>query len=89
VSINVGDADPVALPPFKCSPKQREAIYKAVDELMEAGIIEYSNSPWAARSLLVEKRGQNEPRVVIDSREMNKVVKDKRPLPRAEDILRL
>ena len=90
VTIPTGDASPIALSPICLSPKQLEAMYTAVEKMEKAGVIEKRRSPWSFRPLLVEKKGQQEPRVVVDFRKLNEVIiGDKWPLPRAEDMFQL
>ena len=90
MTIPTGDASPIALSPIRLSPKQLQAMYTAIDKMEKAGIIEKRRSPWSFRPLLVEKKGQQEPRVVVDFRKLNEVIiGDKWPLPRAEDMFQL
>ncbi|KAL1923263.1 uncharacterized protein VTP21DRAFT_9639 [Calcarisporiella thermophila] len=87
LDINTGNAKPVSLPPYRVSPREREAIEKEVQELMAQGIVEESNSPWAAPVILVPKTDGGI-RFCIDFRCLNAVtVADRYPLPRIGDLL--
>ena len=60
---------------------------KQVDEMLEAGIIEPSDSPWSSPCLLIKKSGVNEYRFVNDLRGVNQLTKPIHwPMPTMEDI---
>ena len=48
---------------------------KQVDEMLEAGILEPSDSPWSSPRLLIKKSGVNEYRFVNDLRGVNQLTK--------------
>lgn len=67
--------------------EDREIVRKIVSELMEKGIVEVSNSPYASPVLLVSKK-TGEKRMCVDYRALNKVTKKERyPLPLIQDQL--
>jgi transposase InsO family protein/predicted aspartyl protease len=73
----------VRRPPFH----MREAANKEVTKMLDAGIIEPSNSPWASPVVLVKKK-DGSLRYCIDYRKLNSVTqKDSYPLPRIDDSL--
>jgi hypothetical protein len=79
-------SQPVSLPPFPCSPANREVINKQMDSWIKLGVIEPSRSPWAAPVFIVYRNGK--PRMVIDLRRLNQmVIPDEFPIPRQEDIM--
>ena len=58
-----------------------------IREMAEAGVIEPSNSPWAAPALLVKKKDDTS-RFCVDYCHLNDVTrKDFYPLPRMDDAL--
>jgi transposase InsO family protein len=82
---------PLAQPPYRLSPIQRQALHKIVEDLLTAGIIRRSTSPYAAPAFLVPKPGtKDDPqwRMVIDYRRLNSVtIADASPIPTVRDIL--
>lgn len=80
------DAQPVSLPPFPVSPANREVMDKQMDSWIQLGVIEPSESPWAAPAFIVYRN--NKPRMVIDYRKLNSmVIPDEFPLPKQDDIM--
>jgi hypothetical protein len=66
---------------------QIEIVRNKVQELMDAGFVRESCSPFASPVVLVNKKG-GQKRLCVDFRALNKVtVKDKYPLPRIEDLV--
>jgi len=64
-----------------------ESIDKQVQDMLKAGIIEPSQSPWVANVVMVTKKDGN-PRFCVDYRRLNDcTVKDFYPLPRIETCL--
>ena len=85
--IETGSADPIALPPRRHSPSEREYIIKTVKEMLDAAVIEPAASPWSAAVVLVPKK-DGKVRFAIDYRRLNAVtVADVYPLPRIDDTL--
>ena len=70
-------------------PKQRKMVDSVVDEMMQAGVIERSNSPWGFPVVLAEKKDGSK-RFCVDFRPLNKITKKyAQPLPVIDDILTL
>ena len=91
VYIPTGTEPPVAVPPTRASPKQREAIDRQITKLHKAGIISPTKSAWAHRVVLVDRGPHKDPRVCIDLRKLNEKVRasgngDNFPMPRLEEI---
>ena len=73
--------------PYRTPLKQRALVDQAIDEMLEAGIIEKLRSPWDFAIVLVEKK-EGSKRFCVDFRALNKVTKSNAyPLPVIEDIL--
>lgn len=73
--------------PKRMSMKEKQIVDDLVKDLLDRDIIRPSNSEYASRTVLVEKKNGNK-RLCIDYRELNKItVKDRFPLPRIDDCL--
>ena len=85
--IDTGNHSPIKKSPYRAPLKQREEISKAVDEMLQAKVIEKSRSPWSFPVVLVTKRdGSN--RFCIDYRSLNNITKNNSfPLPMIDDLL--
>lgn len=90
-SIHLNDNNPVYIKNYRLPQAQTEEIHSQVKSLLNEGIIEPSISPYNAPLLLVPKKGQTDLkkwRLVVDFRKLNdKIVNDKFPLTRLDDIL--
>ena len=85
--IDTGRAYPISQRLRPTSPRDRETIRVQVQEMLEYGAIQPSQSPWASPVVLVGKK-DGETRFCIDYRKLNSVtVKDAHPLPRISDLL--
>ncbi|CAL1262124.1 unnamed protein product [Larinioides sclopetarius] len=85
--INTGDHPPVAATPYRLSPKKKEQLSKAIDELLANDIIEECESPYAAPVVLVPKPN-GDIRLCIDYRKLNAItIPDKYPLPLMDTLL--
>jgi len=80
--------EPVAVRMRRYSQKEKEAMKREVDQMLEDGVIRRSKSPYQASVLLVPKKDTVEPRFCVDYRPLNAVtVTEVYPLPRIDDIL--
>jgi len=71
---------------YRMSPPELRELKKQLDELLEAGFIQPSCSPWGAPVLFVSKK-DGALRMCIDYRALNRLtVKNSYPLPRIDDI---
>ena len=85
--INTGDANPINSAPYRCSPKEREAIREQISKMLKDRIIQPSTSPWASPVVLIPKP-DGSLRFCIDYRKLNDLtIKDVYPLPRIDDSL--
>ena len=86
-SIDTGDSEPVGVPLRSVLPHVRPIIDKHLDEMLDAGIIEPSSSPWASAILMVPKK-DGSLRCCLDFRRVNGLTKkDAYALPRIDDCL--
>lgn len=89
--IETGEAAPVAKRPYRVPYHERPIVREKLDEMLEKGVIEPSDSPWAAPVVLVRKRmadGEIKYRFCTDFRGLNAVTKaDAYPLPLIQETL--
>ena len=83
----VPNARPFKSPPFRAGPKMRELIDFEVNKQLKAGVIEPSQSEWAAPVLFAPKK-DGKLRFCIDYRRLNSMtIRDSYPLPRMDDCI--
>lgn len=89
--INLADKTPVYIKNYRNAQCHREEICRQVDDLIANDIIEPSVSSYNSPLLLVPKKSatnEKKWRLVVDFRQLNKkLLADKFPLPRIDDIL--
>ena len=86
-TIDTGSAQPIQVPPRRVPFHKRQEMRSQEDEMLEADIIEPSDSPWSSLVVLVAKPDGSQ-RFCVDYRALNSVAKrDLYPLPRCDDIL--
>ena len=85
--IEVSDASPIRLPPYRLPHSYRETVKAEIQEMLKQGIIEPSTSDWAAPLVLVKKK-DGSLRLCVDFRRLNSVTKaDAYPMPRVDEML--
>lgn len=88
--IDTGDARPIKTRPRRLPLAHQAAADSAIEEMLEAGIIEPSDSPWASGVVMVNKKKSPKMRFCVDYRPLNSVTKkDSYPLPRIDESLDL
>jgi hypothetical protein len=81
-------SQPPYKPPYRQSPREREAMYETITELLEKRFIEPSTSPFGAPIIFVKKPRSDKLRMCVDYRALNKLtIKNRYPLPRIDDLL--
>lgn len=90
-NINLNDPTPVYIKNYRTPEVHRTEIDKHIDQMLNEQIIQPSISPYNSPVLLVPKKSTDNDkkwRLAVDFRQLNKkVIADKFPLPRIDDIL--
>ena len=85
--VDVGDSQPVRQRPYRTALQDRVKVEKAIEEMMEAGIIEDSQSAWSSPCVLVQKK-DGSTRFCVDYRKVNDLTRTiTYPLPLIDDLL--
>ena len=78
---------PINSKPYYYSPLHKTEIERQVQELLQAGLIAHSHSPFASPVLLVKKKDGTW-RFCVDYRQLNAItVKNKHPLPMVDELI--
>ena len=85
--IETDNALPIKQRPYRLAPAEHAFVKKELDNMLEQGIIQPSQSPWSSPIVLVKKKN-GKMRFCVDYRKLNKVTKrDAYSLPRIDEIL--
>ena len=74
MQIDVGNNKPIKMRPYRTPIKNREVIYKAIDDMLDSEVIRRSKSPWSFPVVIVDKKDGTK-RVCVDFRKLNKIIK--------------
>ena len=89
MKINTGDNPPIKFRSYRTPLNNRKVIDDAIDEMLNAKIIQRSKSPWSFPVVIVDKKDGSK-RFCVDFRALNKITKSNSyPLPVIDDILAL
>jgi hypothetical protein len=81
-TIDTGDARPIRQRPYRAPLQKRKVIEDQIRDMLDEGVIQPSQSPWASPITLAPKPGTDELRFCIDYRRVNAVtIKDAYPIP--------
>jgi hypothetical protein len=87
--IDTGNHPPIKKRSYRMPINKRKVVDKGLKEMLDAGIIERSRSPWAFPVVVVDKKDGSK-RIFIDFRSLNKILRPVSfPLPLIDDILTL
>lgn len=85
--INLNSDKPVIRRPYRLAIKEKEIMRSKIQALLETGFIRSSHSPYASPALLIKKKN-NDFRLCVDYRDLNKIIiKNKYPLPIISDLI--
>ncbi|CAF3363996.1 unnamed protein product [Rotaria socialis] len=85
--INTGNHSPINAKPYFKTIEQRKNIQHEIDNMLKAGIIIPSHSPWSSPVVLL-KKPNGEFRFIIDYRKLNSITtKDCYPQPTVEELI--
>lgn len=89
--LRISDDTPVYIKNYRLPHSQKQEIHRQVDELLKQQFIEPSTSNYNSPIIIVPKpelNGQKRWRMCLDYRQVNKkIIADRFPLPRIDDIL--
>jgi hypothetical protein len=84
---DTGDHQPIRSAPYRVSELEREAINTQVEEMLQAGIVKPSSSPWSSPVVMVPKKN-GKLHFCPDYLRLNSItIRDFYPLPRIDDFL--
>ncbi|GKA82534.1 reverse transcriptase [Tanacetum coccineum] len=83
----IPNTPPITVRPYRLPPNQKDVVEQMVKELLDAGVIRESQSPFSSPIVMVKKKDGTW-RMCVDYRQLNKfTVKDKFPIPMVEELI--
>jgi len=84
---DTGNSPPIRKPSYRQAPAERAEIAKQTNEMLQAGIIKVSNSPWSSPVLLVSKKDGSKG-FCVDYRALKEITTlTSWPIPLLEEVL--
>jgi hypothetical protein len=85
-SIKTKNAPPIKQPPRRIPMAKLAEANKEINDMLEKGVIETSDSPWSSPIVLVKKK-DGTIRFCVDFRKLNDItIKDSYPIPRIDTL---
>ena len=85
--IDTGDTKPIKLRPYRVSPARKQIISNEINKMLNTGIIEPCNDPYAA-PITLQPKTDGSLKFCIDFRQLNAVtIRGVYPIPRIDDTL--
>ena len=82
------DSKPPAKRLYRCAPGEETVLKETLNELLDKGFIEPSNSPYGAGCFFVPKPHSTKLRMVVDFSQLNaQTIVDQYPLPRIDELI--
>ena len=83
--IDVGEAQPVKLPPYRVNPQKQLLVEKELEYMLQHGLIKRTYSQWSS-PITLQPKPNGKVRFCIDFRKVNSLTRaDTYPLPRVDD----
>ena len=83
--IDVGESNPVKLPPYRVNPQKQQLVEKELEYMLEHGLIKRTFSQWGS-PITLQPKPDGKVMFFIDFRKVNTLTKaDTYPLPRMND----
>ena len=86
-NIETVDHPPIRQRPYRIPHSQLDMVDRHIENMLEKGVIQESNSPWS-QSLVIVTKKDGSPRFCVDFRKLNSITKIQIfPMPRVDEVL--